>query len=152
MPTTYNQDSTRYPVAPFLLDGQSYDLIVISLTRKFEVQDTTLSAQTLSGKMYRDIVGTFYNYEMVVCRANDSAKALSDYDAFFDAISSPDASHECEFLYGQETLVQEMYVTAGQQKMELLKGEKNGEHTAYWGEITLAFTAAEPSRKGGAPS
>lgn len=122
----------------FLMDGVAYNVSVTSLTRKFSVMDTDKSGRTQNGTMYRDIVGTFYNYTMTVGERGGDAASL---EAFWAAISNPNAkSHVCQFPYGQDTLVQEMYVTSGGQDLKLMQpGGKN-----HWGEITVNFIAMSP--------
>lgn len=86
--------------------------------------------------MYRDIIGTFYNYSMTVEAAPGSAE---DMDSFWDAVSQPVESHVCEFPYNQTTLAQEMYVTGGEQPII----EKTDAYTR-WGELSLNYIAMEP--------
>jgi hypothetical protein len=121
---------------PFLVDGVSYNVYVTKLTRKFSVLDTDKSGRTQDGNMYRDPIGTFYNYTMTVAPQGGDMDSL---DAFWDTISKPEKSHVCVFPYGQETLTQKMYVTSGEQELKLLQQDKT-----YWGEITLNFIAMKP--------
>lgn len=123
-------------ITPFLLNGIPYNVRVQKLVRKFSVQDTNKSGRTQSGSMYRDIIGTFYNYEMVIEMRGNDREAL---DAIWEAISQPKKSHVCVFPYGQKMLTQNMYVTSGEQ--ELLELAETG---AYWGEITISFIAMTP--------
>lgn len=120
----------------FTMDGISYNVSVTALTRKFSVMDTDKSGRTMDGAMYRDVIGTFYNYSMTVRERGGDAAAL---DAFWEAISSPAASHNCVFPYGQKTLAQKMYVTSGEQALTLMRPGKN-----EWGEISINFIAMEP--------
>ena len=121
----------------FLMDGVSYNVSVMSLTRKFSVMDTDKSGRTQNGRMYRDIIGTFYNYSMTIQEKDGDSQSL---EAFWSAISDPSKpSHICEFPYGQETFAQEMYVTSGEQPLTLMQKDKN-----HWGEITVNFIAMGP--------
>ena len=122
-------------IQTFLLDGEPYNVHVTKLTRKFSVLDSDKSGRVQSGAMYRDPIGTFYNYTMTVT-SNGDVEAL---DAFWDAISRPDKSHECVFPYGQDTLTQRMYVTVGEQDMKRLMPDKT-----YWGELSVNFIAMKP--------
>ena len=123
-------------MTPFLLDGVAYDVLVTSLKRSFSVLDTDKSGRTQDGEMYRDIIGTFYNYEMTV-RANAGNTAA--LDAFWEAISQPVASHVCTFPYNQATITQRMYVTGGDQQLRLLQKDKT-----YWNELAIKFIAMAP--------
>lgn len=123
-------------IQPFMLDGMAYNVNVTKLTRKFSVLDSDKSGRTQDGQMYRDVIGTFYNYEMTIQECGGDAAAL---DAFWEAISQPDESHICVFPYGQKTLSQQMYITSGEQDIRLMTKERN-----YWGEISVSFIAMSP--------
>ncbi len=120
----------------FKMDGMEYNINVMSLDRKFSVMDTDKSGRTQDGKMYRDVLGTFFNYSMTVREKDGDAKALED---FWKAISKPQVSHNCEFPYGQTTLRQQMYVTSGDQSLKRMELGRN-----HWGEIKVNFIAMEP--------
>ena len=120
----------------FLLDGKAYNVDVTKLVRKFSVLDSDKSGRTQDGQMYRDVIGTFYNYTMTISSRGADVAAL---DAFWEVVSRPDVSHVCEFPYGQDTLVQQMYVTGGEQELRLIT-----DRAAYWNEITLNFIAMSP--------
>lgn len=122
--------------APFIMDGVVYNVHVESLTRKFSVNDTDKSGRTLDGSMYRDIVGTFYNYELQVSRKGNDTEAL---DALWEAISQPVNSHVCTFPYNQTTLTQRMYVTSGEQSLKLLDPQKT-----YWNGLKISYIAMTP--------
>ena len=123
-------------VQPFLLDGVAYNVIVSKLTRKFSIQDTSKTGRVQSGDMYRDVIGTFYNYSMTVEQRGADAAAL---DAFWEAISQPADSHVCVFPYGQTTLTQRMYITSGEQDMVCLAPERTD-----WGVLNVSFIAMSP--------
>lgn len=120
----------------FTLDGKSYNVHVTALTRKFSVLDTQQSGRTMDGRMYRDVIGTYYNYTMTVEAVPGDSAAL---DALWQAVSQPAASHVCTFPYGQTKLTQRMYVTAGEQPLERMHSGGS-----LWGALTLEFIAMEP--------
>lgn len=120
----------------FLIDGIAYNVHVTSLVRKFSVLDTDKSGRTLDGKMYRDPIGTFYNYSMTVAPKDGDVASM---DAFWETISQPAVCHNCTFPYGQATLTQEMYITSGEQGVQRISYDKT-----YWGELNLNFVAMEP--------
>ncbi len=120
----------------FLMDGIAYDVRVLTLKRKFALVETGVSGRTQDGQMYRDLFGTYYHYTMTVAQRGEDGQALDD---FWEAVSKPKASHVCVFPYGQNTLTQRMYVTAGEQA--LLRMDKDRNH---WGEIQIEFVAMAP--------
>lgn len=120
----------------FTLDGRQYNVHVTALTRKFAVLDTQQSGRTLDGRMYRSVIGTFYNYTMTVeASAGDSASL----EALWEAVSQPAVSHVCTFPYGQKNLTQRMYITSGEQPLQRIHSQGR-----LWGALTLEFIAMEP--------
>lgn len=118
------------------MDGIAYNVRVSKMTRKFSVQDSDKTGRTQDGEMYRDIVGTFYNYSMTVEQMDDD---VDSFDNFWESISQPVESHVCVFPYNQSTMTQRMYITSGEQ--ELVK--KTPEKT-QWGEISISYIAMSP--------
>lgn len=123
-------------IKPFVMDGIEYNIDVISLERSFTVMDSSKANRTQSGEMYRDPVGTYYNYTMTVAERDGDPDSL---DAFWDAVSQPVDSHVCVFPYNQETLTQRMYVTSGKQQIRRIN-----ERNTSWGDISLNFIAMIP--------
>ncbi len=120
----------------FLMDGIAYPVRVLTLKRKFALVETGVSGRTQDGQMYRDLFGTYYHYAMTVAQQGEAAQALEE---FWEAVSEPKVSHICVFPYGQKTLAQRMYVTAGEQALLRIEKEKN-----HWGEIQIEFIAMAP--------
>lgn len=128
-------------MAVFLLDGEEYNINVSELQRSFSVTDTDNSGRTIDGSMWRDIIGTYYNYTLNLFPEMDDVES---YDRFFDRISDPAYdSHEMVFPYGQETLTFRAYITSGKDKL-IVRNGKN-----YWGlkGLSVTFTAMEPQRR-----
>lgn len=123
-------------MTPFILDGVTYNVFVTALKRSFSVLDTDQTGRTQDGEMYRDIVGTYYNYEMTVQANGSDVAAL---DRLWEALSQPVVSHVCVFPYNQTTLTQRMYVTSGSQEVRQLTKNKT-----YWNGITFSFVAMSP--------
>ena len=123
-------------ITQFLMDGVSYNVQVMSLKRSFEIKEAIAAKYTQSGDIYRDLVGTYYNYTITVRERNGDREAL---DAFWNAISKAVAAHECVFPYNQSTLSQKMYVKNGSQDIGRLY-----EDGATWKDITVQFIAKEP--------
>lgn len=124
----------------FMMDGVGYNVDVAELKREFSVQDTDNSGRTMDGAMYREPIGTYYNYTMTI-RPKPGAQA--DMDAFWEAISQPVVSHMCTFPYNQQTLTQKMYVTGGEQALTRL-----WEKGTAWGEASISFIALRPAVSG----
>ena len=120
----------------FLMDGIAYNIRVSKMTRKFSVQDTDRTGRTQDGEMYRDIVGTFYNYTMVVEQKDADTES---FDQFWEAISQPVESHVCVFPYNQSIMTQRMYITSGEQELVSRTPSRT-----KWGEISISYIAMSP--------
>lgn len=123
-------------VKPFIMDGIEYNVNVLSLERSFTVMDSGKSGRTQNGEMYRDPIGTYYNYTMTIAERNGDYEAL---DELWEAVSQPIVSHDCVFPYNQDTLTQKMYVTSGSQEIKRIYP-----NSTEWGEISLNFVAMSP--------
>lgn len=123
-------------VKPFIMDGKEYNVHVMKMIRKFAVTDSELTGRVQTGEMYRDIIGTFYNYTMTIAPKNGDIGAMDD---LWDEISKPQEYHICEFPYNQSTLAQRMYVTSGEQPLIQINENEN-----VWGDITINYIAMEP--------
>lgn len=121
---------------PFVMDGIEYNVFVESLGRSFSVKDATKAKTTQDGEIYRDIIGTYYGYEMKVSERYGDRAAL---DAFWDAISQPVPYHVCIFPYNQETVTQKMYITSGKQLIRRISGSYT-----EWDSISVSFIAKNP--------
>lgn len=120
----------------FLLDNVAYNVDVTALTRKFSILETGSGGRTQDGGLYRDVLGTYYNYSMTLEPRDGDMGAM---EALWEAVSRPAVSHVCRFPFGQRTLTQRMYVTGGEQGLRRMTPGKN-----HWGELTLEFTALAP--------
>ena len=123
-------------ITQFMMDGETYNVQVMKLTRNFEIKEAIAAKYTQGGDIYRDLVGTYYNYTMTVRERNGDREAL---DAFWNAISKAVVSHDCVFPYNQSMLSQKMYVKNGSQDISRLYTDG-----AAWKDITVQFIAKEP--------
>lgn len=123
-------------ITQFLMDGVEYNVQVMSLRRQFEVKDALPQKVAQSGDIYRNPVGTYYHYILVV-REKDGDR--ESFDRFWDDVSKPVENHVCVFPYNQSMITQKMYIATGHQ--DIVRLESNG---AEWHDITVHYKAAEP--------
>ena len=125
----------------FTVDGVSYKVRVPvgGLKRSFKVMDGDNAGRLMNAEMTRDVLGTFYNYNLSIER--DSA-SLDEYDRLYEALSAPVDSHTVSFPYGQDMLTFEEYVTGGDDS--LIRKTKSGQ---YWSGLSLDFVAMKPQRR-----
>lgn len=125
------------------IDGTQYpNIIVTDITRKFTVLDGENTSRSIhDGAMVRDIIGTFYNYSITF----DTRKAdYQTYDALYELLSAPVASHSFVLPYAQTTRTFEGYVTSGDDNITVRK--VNGTPRNIWGELTIEIIAMEAAR------
>lgn len=123
------------------VDGKEYKNIHIvpPIKRSFQILDGENAGRlALSGKMVRDIVGTFYNFSLTI---NKDKSNLAEYDELYDVISAPVASHEIIVPYGQDVITFDAYVTNGSD--ELSRIDENGNK---WTGLQINFIAMNPMR------
>ena len=123
------------------IDGVTYKGICVlaPIRRNFSVTDGKNAGRSeFSGLMFRDIIGTFYNYSITV---DASASDPTIYDAFYEKISAPDEKHEVVFPYGQETLTFDAYVTGGSDECTEIREDRK-----IWGNLSINFVAMKPQR------
>lgn len=125
----------------YQIDGTEYPGVwVTEYKRTFSIADTDKSGRSLDGLMHRDIIGTFYNYEITFHRSQSCTSTT--WENLWNTLSSPQNSHSCTFWNGQAMLTQDMYITDGAQ--DLTKRE-NGVN--YWDDIECKFVAMAPYRR-----
>ena len=122
------------------MDGTQYQVRVKigSLGRSFRIGEGDNSSTMLSGLYDRDILGTYYDYEMEV--EPDPANP-GDYDLFYEAISAPVQSHSVTLPYGQSSITYDAMVTSGN---DGLKDKVAGR--CRWTGLKVQFTAIRPKR------
>ncbi|MDD6313300.1 MAG: hypothetical protein PUB08_07605 [Firmicutes bacterium] len=123
----------------FSWNGVYYDVIILDLERTFEKLSGEKSGRTQDGNMFIDPIGTFYNYTLTVARGKNCS--VKDYDAFWEAISTPTAFGTLSVPYNQSSYLFYAYITTGRQKLKVVK---NG--VKYWDSVQLQFIAKSPKR------
>lgn len=122
------------------IDGVTYDGIrVLSVKRSFAVTDGENAGRlATSGRMVRDIIGTFYNYEFTIDPKSTSPET---YDAFYQAITAPVDDHEVVVPYGQGSLTFDAYITTGDDELVLISDDAN-----RWKNLSFNVIAMAPQR------
>ena len=125
----------------FSIDGRYFNIRIPEegIKRSFSVADSDKAGRVLTGRMQRDIIGTFYNYSISIDTNNLSK---TEYDEFYEIISAPVDYHIIKVPYAQSTLEFEAYVTEGEDTLKI--SNKNGNK---WDGLSLNFIAMEPKRK-----
>lgn len=130
----------RIPV--FSVDGVEYPNVnVISLERTFAVMDGENAGRTMDGSMQRDVIGTYYNYNMEL---TSDYSDLTEYDKLYEVLSAPVDSHTIVVPYGQGTLTFTAYVANGNDNLIHKRPNFN-----KWDSLSINFVAMKPQRRPG---
>lgn len=121
------------------LNGVEFDadIAIAAYNRNFNVLDGENAGRVMSGRMVRDIIGTYVGHKITVFRRGDNYEGL---DRFWDYLiaHSVDDSVLLEAADGQTTVSYEAYYTSGTQDIEKVVNGVN-----YWGNIEINFIPME---------
>ena len=125
------------------LNGRTFDadVAISSYNRNFNVLDGPNAGRVLSGKMIRDVIGTYLGHKITVFRRGDDYAGL---DVFWDYLyqHSIDGSVLLEAADGQRTITYQAYYTSASQDLEKVENGVN-----YWGEIEVNFVPIDAQLK-----
>ena len=121
------------------LNGVEFDaeIAIAAYNRNFNVLDGENAGRVMSGRMVRDIIGTYVGHKITVFRRGDNYEGL---DRFWDYLieHSVDDSVLLEAADGQTTISYEAYYTSGTQDIEKVVNGVN-----YGGTIEINFIPME---------
>jgi hypothetical protein len=124
----------------FKIDDKCFNVIIPQggIERSFSVYDTKNTERLSNGDMFRDVLGTYYNYSVKIDSKNLSPEA---YNCLYEKLSEPKDFHTFEMPYGQETYVFEGYVTQGKDVYTGVIGGKN-----RWSGLSFNMIAKQLKR------
>lgn len=109
------------------------DVAISDYERNFSVLDGDNAGRVMSGRMVRDIIGTYIGHKVKVFRRGNNYKGLDDFWDFL-VEHSIDDSVMLEAADGQTVISYEAYYTSGSQNIEQVINGVN-----FWGEIEINF-------------
>lgn len=121
------------------LNGRSFDadVAISKYNRNFNVLDGENAGRVMTGRMVRDIIGTYIGHKITVFRRGDNYAGLDELWDYLVA-HSVDDSIMLEAADGQTTISYEAYYTSASQDIEQVIDGVN-----YWGEIEVNFIPME---------
>lgn len=126
------------------INGRRFDLEVAigEYSRNFNVLDGDHAGRVLSGRMVRDVIGTYLGHNVKVYPLGmDTTGTEALWDYLF--AHSVDDSVMLEAADGQTTIKYEAYYTSASQKLERV--DEDGSN--HWGEITINFIPMDATIK-----
>lgn len=121
------------------LNGIAFDadVAIAKYNRYFNTLDGPNAGRVMTGRMVRDVLGTYLGHKITVFRRGNNYKGLDDFWDYLYS-HSVDDSVMLEAADGQTTIAYEAYYTSASQDLE--KGEDG---TNFWGEIEINFIPME---------
>ena len=115
----------------------AFDVPIEKITVTPSVLDGRNVGRVMSGRMIRDIIGTYLNYKIPIFRGNDQTK-FDDLIAWLIRHSVEDFIY-ARLAWGQNHIEAEMYYTIGDIEMD-----DATEGVNRWKGCTLSFIMMEP--------
>lgn len=124
------------------INGQSFDVTVAisDIEETFNVLDGSNSGRVMSGRMIRDVIGTYIGHKITFF----NGKSNADFDALWDYLiaHSVDDYVNLEAADGQTSLSYQAYYTSGTRS---LRSAADG--TNVWDEIEINFVPMDAQVK-----
>lgn len=120
-----------------IIDNVTYSIPVISLKRKAEFLDRS-AERTADGKLHRDLIGVYYNYQLQLGYSGDT----TEYRSLWRVLSSPDEFHSVTVPDADgEPFTFTAYFSNVSDELVRVKDGK-----VYWRNLTVNFIARNPAR------
>lgn len=120
------------------IDGTNYDVGIIKITRKAQMQQESLGT-TMDLRKHYDVKGTYYDYEV---EFYTKYMDVASYDTLYEVLTTPQESHTVILPYGQSTLTFEAKVSLTNDSLLF----KNTQKTK-WGGFKVTFEALTPQKE-----
>lgn len=124
------------------INGQSFDVTVAisDIEETFNVLDGSNAGRVMSGRMIRDVIGTYIGHKITFF----NGKSNADFDALWDYLiaHSVDDYVNLEAADGQTSLSYQAYYTSGTRS---LRSAADG--TNVWDEIEINFVPMDAQVK-----
>ena len=124
------------------IDGKSYDVGEIELKRNAEIiYDPATLGVMLDFSEVADAAATKYMYSFTVEPKHGAENKQSQYDAFYDDITSPKSVRTVELPFGQGTITFQAKIKSAGDSLRRSCGGVN-----RWGGLSVAFSPVRPQK------
>ena len=129
MTGTYNQG--------IYIDGEFFNVPIVSIQRTAELLDK-VAKRSEKGDLYRELIGTYYNYQMAFGTIDDVAA----YKRLWDKLTEPKEFHEIKLPENDGTTEFTGYISSVSDTVQRIFPNR----VTYTG-LTCKMTAKEPNRR-----
>lgn len=120
-----------------IIDGVTYNVPVLGMKRKAEFLDKS-AKRTEDGKLHRELIGVFFNYEIRFGRTSD----LDEYAALYVKLTEVVEFHSVTMpTHGSPVTFQAYFAGIGD---EVIFTDATQEET-FWKDLTVNFIAKDPA-------
>ena len=119
-----------------IIDGNSYDIPVIDITRRADFLDK-FAQRTNDGKLHRELIGVYFNYQLKLGTITDT----DEYERLWLKLTEPNEFHTVVVPDEAGDFEYTAYFSNVGDKMRKKIGVKN-----YFTGLTVNFIAREPER------
>lgn len=119
-----------------IIDSVSYDIPVISMTRKADFLDK-FAERTADGKLHRELIGVYFNYQIQLGSITD----LNEYADLWDVLTEPTEFHTVTVPDETGSTTFTAYFASITDKVRKIKNSET-----YFTGLKVNFIAQEPAR------
>ena len=119
-----------------IIDGTSYDIPVIGISRKAEFLDK-FAERTEDGVLHRELIGVYYNYQL---KFGQSSNNVSDYAALWVKLTEATEFHEVTVPDESGDYTFTAYFSNVADELKKQQGAVN-----FWRNLTVNFIAQSPA-------
>ena len=120
-----------------IIDGTEYPVAITQLKRRADILDK-YAYRSEDGHLHREVIGTYHNYDMQIACYDRTV-----YNALFDVLSEPTASHKVIFPHDQVQF--DAYFSSVQDEI-LLVDQYGGKYKGLSCKCTAMIPRRTPSR------
>ncbi|MEG1687431.1 MAG: hypothetical protein RR022_08350 [Angelakisella sp.] len=118
------------------IDGEWYDVPVLSLHRKAEFLDKYAN-RTEDGVLHRELIGTYLNFQLKLGNGDSG-----EYQRLWNKLTEPDEFHLVTVPEGERSFTFMAYFSnVGDSLLRTYQGKP------YWTGLTVNFIARSPARR-----
>jgi hypothetical protein len=119
-----------------IIDGNSYDVEVKKIRRRADFLDK-FAERTNAGKLHRELIGVYFNYQLQLGRTSDTA----EYERLWLKLTEPQEFHTVVVPDEAGDFEYVAYFSNVGDELLKQKGVRN-----FWKNLTVNFIAREPAR------
>lgn len=119
-----------------ILDGQRYDVDVLSIKRKAEFLDK-YAERTESGDLERELIGVYFNYQLKLAPSTNP----TEYDRLWEKLTEAEEFHTVTVPYGAKGDYTFTAYFSNVADDLLCQSDRS-----YWNNLTVNFIAKTPAK------